>query len=71
MIHKNLRNTSKNGSVGPKDSSPSPQNAWLVLSVGQCIFFYHSCDLSRILIKLDVTAKQNVLVINGSEVGIL
>lgn len=33
-------------------------------------FSNHNCNLSRILIKLDVTAKQNVLFISGSKAEI-
>lgn len=55
--------------LAPKDSSPSPQRARAVLGVGQCMFPSHSCDLSRILIKLNVTDEQNVLLISGSGVG--
>lgn len=55
--------------VAPRDSSPSPQRARVVLGVGQCIFPNHSCDLSRILIKLNVTDNQNVSIISGSGVG--
>lgn len=55
--------------MAPRDSSPSPQRARVVLGVGQCMFPSHSCDLARILIKLNVTANQNVLIISGSGVG--
>lgn len=39
--------------MAPKDSSPSPQRARVVLGVGQCMFPSYSCDLARIFNKIE------------------